>query len=278
MQRVGAQRPHPAGANPAQPRLQCCALHGTGRRCRRLPPARRCASRIEVWDSGIGIPDDQQRNIFGEFYRLARPRPGWHRAGLASDSPSSIGLCRLLGHPIELRSRPAKARASPSSCRWPRAGDQAVAGSPAAAITDASTRRRGKLCRGDRRRRAGSRRHERIVAELGMPRRCRRGSDDGGARGLPGCRSPTRSDHLGLPAGRREDRFEAIDRLRGALARRSLPSSSAATPRPNACARRAPAAHLLLHKPVPPMALRAMLNHLLQQRKRSGRPAPATMS
>ena len=29
---------------------------------------------IEVWDSGPGIPEDQRRNIFGEFYRLAGRR------------------------------------------------------------------------------------------------------------------------------------------------------------------------------------------------------------
>ncbi len=28
--------------------------------------------RIEVWDSGPGIPEDQKQNIFGEFFQLCR--------------------------------------------------------------------------------------------------------------------------------------------------------------------------------------------------------------
>jgi signal transduction histidine kinase/DNA-binding NarL/FixJ family response regulator len=63
--------------------------------------------RIEVWDSGIGIPDDQQRNVFSEFYQLSSAR---------QDSPGGLGLglaiverlCRLLDYPIELVSRPGK--------------------------------------------------------------------------------------------------------------------------------------------------------------------------
>ena len=45
--------------------------------------------RIDVWDSGIGIPDDQQRNIFGEFYRLTGPDRD-HPVGWVSGLPSSI--------------------------------------------------------------------------------------------------------------------------------------------------------------------------------------------
>jgi signal transduction histidine kinase/DNA-binding NarL/FixJ family response regulator len=71
--------------------------------CRRRPGV----LRIEVWDSGIGIPDDQQRNVFGEFYQLSSAR---------HDSPGGLGLglaiverlCRLLDYPIELVSRPGK--------------------------------------------------------------------------------------------------------------------------------------------------------------------------
>lgn len=31
--------------------------------------------RLDIWDSGPGIPEDQQRNIFREFYQLAGPEP-----------------------------------------------------------------------------------------------------------------------------------------------------------------------------------------------------------
>jgi signal transduction histidine kinase/CheY-like chemotaxis protein len=58
---------------------------------------------IEVWDSGIGIPEDHRRNIFDEFYQLAgSERDGGLGLGLAIVDR----LCRLLDHPIEVRSHP----------------------------------------------------------------------------------------------------------------------------------------------------------------------------
>ena len=70
---------------------------------------RRCAGivRIEVWDSGIGIPEDQRANIFSEFYQLRmieRERSGGLGLGLAIVDR----LCRLLDHPIALVSRVGK--------------------------------------------------------------------------------------------------------------------------------------------------------------------------
>jgi signal transduction histidine kinase len=63
--------------------------------------------RIEVWDSGIGIPEDQRANIFSEFYQLRmieRERSGGLGLGLAIVDR----LCRLLDHPITLVSRIGK--------------------------------------------------------------------------------------------------------------------------------------------------------------------------
>lgn len=60
---------------------------------------------IEVWDSGPGIPKDQQRNIFGEFYRLAG---GNNQGGLGLGLAIVDRLCTLLGHPIQLISTPGK--------------------------------------------------------------------------------------------------------------------------------------------------------------------------
>jgi CheY-like chemotaxis protein len=59
--------------------------------------------RIEVWDSGPGIPEDQRRKIFDEFYRLTGP--GHDRQGGLGLGLSIVDrLCRLLGHPIGLTS------------------------------------------------------------------------------------------------------------------------------------------------------------------------------
>jgi signal transduction histidine kinase/DNA-binding NarL/FixJ family response regulator len=59
--------------------------------------------RIEVWDSGIGIPEDQRGNVFGEFYQLADSRRG-RRGGLGLGLAIVDRLCRLLNHRLELAS------------------------------------------------------------------------------------------------------------------------------------------------------------------------------
>jgi signal transduction histidine kinase/CheY-like chemotaxis protein len=63
--------------------------------------------RIEVWDSGAGIPDDQQQNIFGEFYRLAKAEEQG-AAGLGLGLAIVDRSCRLLDHPLDLTSRVGK--------------------------------------------------------------------------------------------------------------------------------------------------------------------------
>jgi signal transduction histidine kinase/CheY-like chemotaxis protein len=63
--------------------------------------------RIEVWDSGVGIPPDQHDKIFGEFYRLGEPDRD-RRAGLGLGLAIVDRLCRLLDHPIEVKSTVGK--------------------------------------------------------------------------------------------------------------------------------------------------------------------------
>lgn len=63
--------------------------------------------RIEVWDTGIGIPPDQHDKIFGEFYRLGEPDRD-RRAGLGLGLAIVDRLCLLLGHPIEVKSTVGK--------------------------------------------------------------------------------------------------------------------------------------------------------------------------
>ena len=63
--------------------------------------------RIEVWDTGVGIPADQHDKIFGEFYRLGEPDRD-RRGGLGLGLAIVDRLCRLLGHPIQVRSRIGK--------------------------------------------------------------------------------------------------------------------------------------------------------------------------
>jgi signal transduction histidine kinase/CheY-like chemotaxis protein len=59
--------------------------------------------RIEVWDSGPGIPEDQRQNIFGEFFQLPTPERERY-GGLGLGLAIVDRLRRLLKHEIELTS------------------------------------------------------------------------------------------------------------------------------------------------------------------------------
>ncbi len=57
--------------------------------------------RLEVWDSGIGIAQDQHRNVFNEFYQVAETGSD---QGLGLGLAIVARLCALLDHPIALTS------------------------------------------------------------------------------------------------------------------------------------------------------------------------------
>jgi signal transduction histidine kinase/CheY-like chemotaxis protein len=61
--------------------------------------------RIEIRDSGIGIPQDQQQNIFREFYQVSGAGAA---AGLGLGLAIVDRLSRLLGHRLELASKQGK--------------------------------------------------------------------------------------------------------------------------------------------------------------------------
>lgn len=63
--------------------------------------------RIEVWDTGSGIEEDEQARIFEEFYQ-ARSAGAEHGSGLGLGLAIIERLARLLGHEIAMRSRPGK--------------------------------------------------------------------------------------------------------------------------------------------------------------------------
>jgi signal transduction histidine kinase/CheY-like chemotaxis protein len=71
--------------------------------------ARRTADavRIEVWDSGRGIPKDKHREIFQEFRQLDNPQRD-RRKGLGLGLAIVERLVKLLDHPLELRSQLGK--------------------------------------------------------------------------------------------------------------------------------------------------------------------------
>jgi signal transduction histidine kinase len=63
--------------------------------------------RIEVWDSGRGIPRDKHREIFQEFRQLDNPQRD-RRKGLGLGLAIVERLVKLLDHPLELRSQLGK--------------------------------------------------------------------------------------------------------------------------------------------------------------------------
>ena len=58
---------------------------------------------LEVWDTGLGIPDDKRDIIFREFYQIDNPERDRTR-GLGMGLSIVRRLCQLLGHPLQLRS------------------------------------------------------------------------------------------------------------------------------------------------------------------------------
>jgi signal transduction histidine kinase len=70
---------------------------------------RRCGEhlRIEAWDSGIGIASNELNNIFHEFYQVGNPERDRSK-GLGLGLAIAQRLARLLGHRIDVVSVPGK--------------------------------------------------------------------------------------------------------------------------------------------------------------------------
>lgn len=62
---------------------------------------------IEVWDTGIGIPSDQQRRVFEEFYQIGNPERSSKR-GLGLGLSIVKRLSDLLGYDVAFVSRPGR--------------------------------------------------------------------------------------------------------------------------------------------------------------------------
>jgi signal transduction histidine kinase len=223
--------------------------------------------RIEVWDTGVGIPLDQQQNIFGEFYRLGEAERD-RRSGLGLGLAIVDRLCRLLDHPISLMSRLGKgscfAVVVPLVAARP---EVAKASAPADTLIDRSDRKLVVLIDDDP-----------LVLE-GMGGLFRSwgwhvvtaGTDGAALAGVAERDHPPDlivSDYY-LPSGKTG--IEAIEGLRKACSVQ-IPGfivSGDTSPEPLHEARAN--GYYLLHKPVDPMALRAMLSQVLRKHQASVR-------
>lgn len=98
--------------------------------------------RIEVCDSGPGIPKDQHQNIFAEFHQIGGPQHE-RRSGLGLGLAIVDRLCWLLDHQIELTS--ALGKGSRFSVIVPLVAAQASTAEPKAAVHAALGSISGKL-------------------------------------------------------------------------------------------------------------------------------------
>jgi signal transduction histidine kinase/CheY-like chemotaxis protein len=217
--------------------------------------------RVEVWDTGVGIPPDQRRNIFGEFYRLGEPDRD-RRAGLGLGLAIVERLCRLLDHPIALTSTLGKG--SCFSVAVPLVAARVEDPKPVVPVAATRNISCGRLV---------------VVIDddplvldgmRGLFRSwgCRVVTGASAAAALSGLAALEQppdliiSDYL-LPDGKTG--IDAIERLRNAFGS-AIPafliSGDIAPERLREA--RASGFHLQ-HKPVEPMALRAMLNQLLKK-------------
>ncbi|MDX2421821.1 MAG: ATP-binding protein [Amphritea sp.] len=63
--------------------------------------------RIEVWDTGVGIPTDKLKEVFEEFHRINNPKHS-QVDGLGLGLAITERIARMLKHPIDVRSWPNK--------------------------------------------------------------------------------------------------------------------------------------------------------------------------
>jgi CheY-like chemotaxis protein len=216
--------------------------------------------RIEVWDSGLGIAEDQRGRIFDEFYQLedGRRHPGGLGLGLAIVDR----LCRLLGHAIEVCS--TLGQGSRVTVVVPQARPQAEVVEPSIPALQLSRDKLVAIVDDDQ-----------LVLDAmgGLLRRwgCRvvtAASGDAAIAGLAREAPDLIVSDYRLADG--HTGIEVIERLRSAFCA-TIPAFliSGDTDPERLREARAKGYHLL-HKPVDPMILRAMLNQMFKQEQSSG--------
>ncbi len=230
--------------------------------------------RIEVWDTGPGIPDDQRQKIFGEFYRGSDPQHD--RRGLGGGLGLGLAivdrLCSLLHHPIELTSEVG--RGSRFSVIVPIVAARAEAAQPPAPAVSALNLAAEKLI---------------VVIDDdalaldgmgGLLRswRCRVVAARSAAEALLDLADGERPPDLVISDFHLSDQrtgIEAIEQLRATFGA-PIPAFLVSGDISPALLQEAQhGGYHLLHKPVDPMPLRTMLNRLL---KKSGAVDPVAES
>ena len=230
--------------------------------------------RIDVCDSGIGIPEEHQRDVFTEFYRLGGPdrdRAGGLGLGLAIVER----LGRLLDHPVGLISQPG--RGTRFSVSVPLTVSRERAAEPSQLLIAIADTARGALI---------------VVIDddelvLDSMRSLLQGW---------GCRVvAAKSDSAALASLADHDRkpnlivsdyqladgrtgFQAIEHLRSALGAPIPAFLMSGDTAPERLREATASGYHLLHKPIGPATLRATLNHFLRDPHAIAAQRPETIS
>ena len=263
-QRLGAQRLHPARADPAQSRLQRGALHVA-----RAAWSSAAAGGASSCASKCGTPASEFRRTSARSSSAnsigSAMRSGDQNAGLGLGLAIVDRLCRLLDHSIELTSTVGRGSrftvAVPLVRGTGHALNQPRPAPGRARCIERQARRR------HRRRPAGAGRDGRAAPELGLPCGQRRLRSTAALASLAGQRPAARPDHFRLsssPTGRPASRRSS--ELRGEFGApiSAFLISGDTNPEPLREARAS--GYHLLHKPVDPMTLRAMLSRMLKDK------------
>jgi signal transduction histidine kinase/CheY-like chemotaxis protein len=217
--------------------------------------------RIEIWDTGPGIPDDQREKIFSEFYRGADPQHD--RRGLGLGLAIVDRLCRLLHHSIELSSEVGRgSRFSvivPMVAATPRAIEPSA---PVVSILNLAAEKLIVVIDDDALALEG-------MGGLLRSWGCNVVAARSAAEALRDLASGERPPNLVISdfhlSGQRTG-IDAIEQLRAAFGVPIPAFLVSGDISPSLLHEAQCSGHHLLHKPVDPMPLRAMLNRLLKKR------------
>jgi CheY-like chemotaxis protein len=224
--------------------------------CRRRGPS----LRIDVCDTGPGIPEDQRRSIFGEFYQLARSDAG-RREGLGLGLAIVDRLCRLLRHRVEVDSHPGRGSRFSVSVPVAQARTEIEIPAPASPIADPARGKRIMVVDDD-------------TLVLDGMRGVLQGWGCQVATAVSGDAALARLEEDGAPdliisdsrLADGENGVDAIARLRAAAGMPIPAFVITGDTAPERLREASAAGFALLHKPVSPMALRTTLNRLLKAR------------
>jgi len=214
--------------------------------------------RLDVWDSGTGIPDDQRGKIFNEFYQLDTGEPGRH-GGLGLGLAIVDRLCRLLDHPIDLVSR--LGNGSRFSVLVPLADPQML---PQDAQQIAADQPAGKLVVVIDDDMLVLDAMEGILKTWGC-RVVSAGSDEAALAGLAKYERPPDLIISDYRLRNGKTGFEVIDCLRRAFGAPIPAFLISGDTAPERLREAGASGYYLLHKPVLPVTLRSVVNHLLKE-------------